>query len=205
VLSITPRILRNLQRANHATLEFDSGTESSLNGFKISPPDAPKPEPKTSNTDNVKADKPEEKAPAPTEAATLSWQGLSKAKVGDTVAVQLMMQSTQPVVSVPMAVKFDAQVFQVVSVTEGDFLKQGDAKTNFTSRVDPSGQILITGTRSGDTGATAPGTMANVNLKVLAASAQSAALQVLTVSPVVLGGKSINSPLPPAFVVEIEQ
>ena len=32
VLSITPRILRNIQRPDAATMEFDAGTESSLGG-----------------------------------------------------------------------------------------------------------------------------------------------------------------------------
>ena len=213
VLSITPRILRNLQRPGESIMEFDSGTESSLSGYNLNSSEASKTPSTTAPTGapNSASNAGAANAPgsagdttAASDAAALSWQGPSRVKVGDTVAMQLMMQSTQPVVSVPMAVSFDARVFQVVSVVEGDFLKQGGAQTNFTSRVDPSGQILITGTRSGDSGAKAPGAMAIINLRVLAAPSPEARFQVLTVAPVVLGGKSISAPLPSPFVVGIE-
>jgi general secretion pathway protein D len=213
VLSITPRILRNLQRPSESAMEFDSGTESSLSGYNLNSSEVPKT-PSTTTPAGSPTAAPKagavnalggagEASPAP-DAALMSWQGPTQVKVGESVAMQLMMQSTQPVVSVPMAVSFDARVFQVVSVAEGDFLKQGGAQTNFTSRVDPSGQILITGTRSGDSGATAPGAMAIINLRVLAAPSPEARFQVLTVAPVVLGGKSISAPLPSPFVVGIE-
>lgn len=213
VLSITPRILRNLQRPGESTMEFDSGTESNLSSYHLNSSevqplsvaattkDAPKTAPQAGTADAPS--RADESKPTP-DAAVISWQGPSQVKVGDSVAMQLMLQSTQPVVSVPMAVSFDARVFQVVSVVEGDFLKQGEAQTNFTSRVDPSGQILIMGTRSGDSGATAPGAMASISLRVLAAPSREAQFQVLTVAPVALGGKSISAPLPPPFVVGIE-
>jgi hypothetical protein len=46
--------------------------------------------------------------------------------------------------------------------------------------------------------------MASINLRVLAAPSKEAKFQVLTVAPVVLGGKSISAPLPSPFVVGIE-
>lgn len=206
VLSITPRILRNLERPGESSLEFDSGTESSLNGFNLYNAGAAKtPNPATANTpESAPASKEETDKPALADAATISWQGPTQAKVGDTVTMQLNMQSTQPLINVPMAIGFDPLAFQVVSVAEGDFLKQGGAATNFTSRVDPSGQILITGTRNGDTGATAAGTMASINLRVLAAPGKEGSFKVLALSPVALGGKNINAPLPEPFVVGIE-
>jgi general secretion pathway protein D len=213
VLSITPRILRNLERPGESSLEFDSGTESNLNGFTLSNAGAVKtpnqstltPIPATTNTP-ASSPTPKEEAdtPTPADAATISWQGPPQAKVGDTITLQLMMQSTQPLISVPMALGFDPLAFQVVSLAEGDFLKQGGATTNFTSRIDPSGQILITGTRNGDTGATAAGSMATINLRVLGAPGKEAPFKVLALSPVALGGKSINAPLPAPFVVGIE-
>jgi general secretion pathway protein D len=93
----------------------------------------------------------------------------------------------------------------VTSVTEGDFLKQGNAQTGFTSRVDPNGQILITGTRAGNSGATASGAIATVNLKIIGSNSAEARLQLLTISPVVLGGKGINAPLPLPHVIRIAQ
>lgn len=204
VLSITPRILRNLERPGESSMEFESGTESSLNGFNLYNPGAEKAPAAASPELAPASTKPKQDNEVSADAATINWQGPTQAKVGDTVTMQLIMQSSQPLISVPMAVGFDPLAFEVVSVAEGDFLKQGDAQTNFTSRVDPSGKILITGSRNGDSGATAAGTMASINLRVLAAPGKEAPFKVLALSPVAQGGKSINTPLPAPFVVGIE-
>ena len=140
---------------------------------------------------------------APVGGAALGWQGPTQLKVGDSFAVQLTMQADQPVVSIPMAVGFDPRMLQVVSVTEGDFLKQGGAQTSFTSRVDPNGQILMTGTRAGDSGATALGSVATVNLRVVAAPTPETRLQLLTISPIVLGGRGISAPLPLPHTISV--
>jgi general secretion pathway protein D len=121
----------------------------------------------------------------------LRWQGPADAKVGDTFAVQLVMQSDQPVVSLPMAVGFDPRFLQVVSVQEGGFLRQGGASANFASRVDPAGQVLVTGTRAGETGATNIGVFATLTLRAVAASTTETRLQLLTAAPIGLGGRTV--------------
>lgn len=227
VLSITPRILRNIQRLDAATMEFDAGTENSLGGrvsgggsaqnsqtaVSTSTASAPVLNAPVQSNQTTASTLPEvgvarqnplnaSDVPAPAAAASqIKWQGPTQLKVGDVFAVQLVMQADQPVVSVPLAIGFDTKTLQITSVLEGEFLKQGGAQTSFASRVDPSGQILITGTRSGETGATSPGVFATINLKAIAASTTGSRLQLLTISPVVLGGKGINAPLPaPHFV-----
>ena len=235
VLSITPRILRNIQRPAASIIEFDSGTENSLGsrgassgvsggtaptsgqansaGPAVSPPRPALPDARNPGTSSL----PRNESISATNAtvgiasnsasvvstqgtsagtAQLRWQGPTDLKVGDSFAVQLMMQSDQPIVSLPMAVGFDARVLQVSSVAEGDFLKQGGAQTSFTSRVDATGQVLMTGTRAGDTGATASGAVATLNFRVVGASNPETRLQLLTISPIVLGGRSITAPLP---------
>ncbi len=241
VLSITPRVLRNVQRPSANVLEFDSGTESSLGSRAASTgtsgpgpatsgnlgplivPILPRPPVPTPPSGGAGALPPISggqpiggssatgspagttiggnlnNSPAPgaaVGAAQLRWQGPTALKVGDTFAVQLVMQSDQPVVSIPLAIGFDAKALQVTSVVEGEFLKQNGAQTGFTSRVDPSGQILITGTRAGATGATALGAIATVNFRVVAAPEPETRLQLLTISPIVLGGRGITAPLP---------
>ncbi len=237
VLSITPRILRNIQRPAASIIEFDSGTENSLGSrggsaaasggtlptagpAAILPrpalPDTvrspgasnlPRPEPLGSSgatvgiaSNSVTA---ANTSGAAAGTALLRWQGPTDLKVGDTFAVQLMMQSDQPIVSLPMAVGFDARVLQVISVAEGDFLKQGGAQTSFTSRVDPTGQVLMTGTRAGDTGATASGAVATLNFRVVGASVSETRLQLLTISPVVLGGRSLTAALPLPHAIRV--
>lgn len=243
VLSITPRILRNVQRPSASAMEFDSGTETSLGsratgGVTSSTPapgiaagtpapktsvvpappatQAPGAAPNTSNNNlspgttspvvsNVDTIGQSDSNSSVTTAGSpqLRWQGPTQQKVGDSIALQLMMQSDQPVVSLPMAVGFDARALQVTSITEGDFLKQNGAQTSFTSRVDPNGQILMTGTRAGDSGATVLGSIATINFRVIAATAPEAKIQLLTISPIALGGRGVSASLPQPHLISI--
>ncbi len=226
VLSITPRILRNIQRPAASIIEFDSGTENSLGSRGSNPavgggssptsgsnssagPSASTPRPPSpGNTTNPGSSNLQRNDPVSTGGVTagiasnsalltgtlgasvstaqVRWQGPTDLKIGDTFAVQLMVQSDQPIVSVPMGVGFDAQLLQVISVAEGDFLKQGGAQTSFTSRVDTTGQVLMTGTRVGNTGATVLGSVVTLNFRVVGASSPETRLQLLTIAPIVL-------------------
>ena len=227
VLSITPRIIRNVQRPEAGLIEFDSGTENSLGSR---PAAGPAPAPPTVPASPARSGAPSAPPPAAaavgqaseTQAAaqssatgtsggpvvvsgpaTLRWQGPTQLKIGDTFALQLMMQSDQPIVSVPLAVGFDPRLLQVTSVVEGEFLRQGGAQSSFTSRVDPNGQVLITGTRAGETGATALAAVATINFRVGAASSTETRVQLLTIVPIGLGGRSVAAPLPPAHTVQL--
>jgi general secretion pathway protein D len=135
--------------------------------------------------------------------ATLNWQGPTQLKVGDTFALQLMMQSDQAVVSVPFALGFDPQVLQVTSVSEGSFLRQGGVQASFANRVDPSGQILITGTRSGETGTSGQGPLATVNFRVIAAPGPQTQVNLLTIAPVGLAGRPISTAALAPFMVQL--
>ncbi|QJC56921.1 Type II secretion system protein D [Polaromonas vacuolata] len=222
VLSITPRILRNLQKPVESNLEFDSGTESNLASLALSSQfDFVKVVPTGSTASDVSALKTSAQslpvkdnvAPAASQAPVLSWQGPAELKVGDTAAISLVMQSSVPVVSLPLTLDFDAKSLQIVSVIEGDFLKQGAVETSFTSRIDPSGQLFMTNSRSAETGASGAGVVATVNFKVIALPAQSQqstpseqstqstqlpVFKVLSMAPLALGGKALAaSALPP--------
>jgi general secretion pathway protein D len=243
VLSITPRIVRNVRRPDAALIEFESGTESSFGARPAGgggaatavaapaaaaatvpatlattptpPASAPlsatqqqqQPAQSPAATPGLVAASPpgagaaSDVVPPPAGGATFRWQGPAEVKVGDTFAIQLMLQSDQPLVSVPLAVGFDARMLQVTSVAEGEFMRQGGAQTSFASRVDPSGQVLVTGTRSSDTGATALGVFATLNFRATAAVTPEARVQVLTVAPIGVGGRSVTaSPAPPHAV-----
>jgi general secretion pathway protein D len=238
VLSITPHIIRNVQRPEAALIEFDSGTENSL-GVRVSA-SSPGPTPLTASAPPAAspaqavpraapapalpvapaaADPASTLPPAPTPApadpsgsgqpaaatgpAALRWQGPDQLKMGDTFELQLIMQSDQPVVSVPLAIGFDPRVLQVASVREGDFLRQGGPPTTFASRVDPSGQVLATVTRSGDSGATTIGTLLTVGFRVTGSAVAQSRVTLLTAAPVGLGGRSVPAPLPAPMVLRI--
>lgn len=215
VLSITPRIIRNVQRPDRSLLEFESGTENSLGAraAMASAPAAPAPPaapartgaqaPANAQSGTLAGAVPEATAAAGSQTqavpgvATLRWQSPGQVRPGDVFAVQLLMQSDAPVVSVPLAVSFDPRMLQATSVLEGDFLRQGGVQASFASRVDPAGQILITGTRPGDSGATQAGVFATINFRAAADLPPSdTRIQLLTVAPVALGGRALATANP---------
>jgi general secretion pathway protein D len=255
VLSITPRILRNLRRAELYLAEFDGGTETSfrgrpeggggagpvaagLGGRGAAAPAAVAAPVAAPGTAPVGQNNPASSAPAAlgspqgaavdpllaapaggaavggatlpfgTQAAAqvggsaqLLWQGPAQARVGDTFALQLVMQADQPVVSVPLAIGFDPRLLQVANVSEGGFLRQGGAQTNFNFRVDPAGQVLMTATRAGSGGAIAADAIATIEWRALAAGA--ARVELITIAPVGAGGATINAVAPAAYALTI--
>jgi general secretion pathway protein D len=221
VLSITPRIVRNLRRPDAAEQEFESGTESSLGArpattaqpaTPVQAPPLALSAPVSNAAQPVAAASPSGSAPgsvqnptpaAATGPAVLRWQGPTDVKVGETFAVQLVMQSDQPVVSVPLAVGFDPGVLQVVSVQEGEFLRQGGASASFANRIDPAGQVLVTGTRSGETGATNIAVLATLNLRAVAATTGQTRVQVTTASPVGIGGRAVTTQSPEPHMLRV--
>lgn len=227
VLSITPKLIRGIQRPNHEDGEFESGTESS---FKLrtvetapaqrdgtvladgsvapgpgSPPvlasvaaltgGAPRPVPAPSPTSTS--------APVQATGAQLTWAGGNQAKVGSSFTAQLMVQSGEPIRSVPLAIGYDPKLLEAVAVNEGDFLKQGGASTNFSSRIDKAtGQIFGTINRAGESGASGAGTLLTVTFKALA-PAQAARAQLLTISAIGLTGKAVATGVPPSLTLNV--
>jgi len=244
VLSITPRILRNIHRPEAYLAEFDGGTETSFRGRPVAqgaalaapadaaarsalPPGLPgqpagaagarggapaNPFAQTAAGNGAQSAPAAiaQGAPAAAQpavqsggAAQLLWQGPTQLTAGDSFALQLIMQADQPVVSLPLAIAFDPRVVQVADVSEGGFLRQNGGETSFTYRVDPAGQVLITGTRSGDGGATAQDAVATLNFRALAPG--DSRVELITVAPVGSRGSAISARLPPAHRVIVVQ
>ncbi|MFZ6765919.1 secretin N-terminal domain-containing protein [Undibacterium sp. Di26W] len=213
VLSITPHLIRNIQRPDAVNAEFQSGTETS---FRVRPdfPDAAattiaatvsngvdtsKTAPKNNanalngnanagtNTGNAGVIGPGVAAANLPGMPQLGWQGPRSVKIGDIFSLQLIMQSDQAVTSVPLSLSFNPQVLQVVSVNEGIFLKQGGAATTFNAQIDPNGQVVVTNVRTLG-GASSPGSLMTINFRAMAA-AESTPVQVTSVAPVGMTGK----------------
>lgn len=143
-----------------------------------------------------------------TGAGLMRWQAPSQVKVGETFSAQLWMQPPQPVTSIPYALSFDPKTLQVLSVLEGDLLKQGGGSTAFNERVDQNGgQIFVTDTRNpasqGDSsGAGSAGVLVTLSLRALA-PADSTQLQLITIAPVGANGTSVSVPPPPPQAIMV--
>jgi general secretion pathway protein D len=237
VLSITPRLIRNVQRPDAILAEFDAGTEASLradgvvSGVRTAPrtpsPVAPGLTPRTDGSTPTEPTSPDASTPSTTSttgtaatstlpstavtgtsiaAARTSWQGPDAVRVGESFSLQLFFQSDTPVASLPMTIGFDSKVLQVVAVTEGDFLKQGGASTSFTSRVDASGQVLITATRAptAGSGATALASAVTVTFRALTA-AEDTRVSVASITPISMTGGSIVVTQPPPHELQVTE
>ena len=133
----------------------------------------------------------------------LQWQGPTSVKAGEIFSLHLLMQSDQPVTGLPMALGYDSKALQVVNVTEGEFLKQGGAKTSFNTRVEQGGRVLLTATRIGDGGATNLADVATVTFKALAPLAATS-VQVVSNTPIGVAGKSLVAAPVPLMQLQIQ-
>jgi general secretion pathway protein D len=228
VLSITPRLIRGLVRPGVEVLEFESGTESGLRsrsgdgggaanansstntganaptgtapGVRPLPPGSALPPGSsqsglgsgTNNTPNNAG------LPLPLRDAEFRLLGPLQVRSGQTFTVDLWIDPKKPVVALPLALGFDPAVVQVLSVDEGDFMRQGGAASQLESRIDAGGQVLLTLTRKGATGASSSGKVATLTVRAVAAN-KTSAIQVLTVAPQGEGGASLTTGLPAAL------
>ncbi|MFD0668899.1 secretin N-terminal domain-containing protein [Ramlibacter sp. MAHUQ-53] len=219
VLSITPRVVRNVRQPGPGLLEFDTGTETSLAATPLAAAAAPRlPAPAAAQAAAATAtatptpagsrDEPADPAGrAPAAAgATLAWEGPPNARAGDLVTLKLLARAEAPVASLPVTLGFDPRVLQVVAVTAGDFLRQGGTASGFTSRVDPAGQVHLGGASTVPPGpdAPAPGVLASVQWRVLSAAGGTTRVQVLNAAPLGAQAAPLLPGLPPPHMLRLD-
>jgi general secretion pathway protein D len=207
VLSITPRLIRNINRPDAANSEFWSGTESSLR-IKPFTTDATRfadsDDKALTKLDAGQGKQDQAGATAPT-ALSVSWQGPSEAKVGDTFKLALRLKANGGVRSFPLQMAFDSKVFQIVDIAEGAYFKQGGSTTSLSSNVDPAvGKAFVSVVRSGTEGASGEDTVAVFTLRALAA-AQKSDIRLLMTAPVSVGGAALVPPLPAPFLIDVNK
>lgn len=209
VLSITPRIVRNLTRPDARNGEFWSGTETLLRSRPLRiaevagsiPPGAPNSSDARTSANAASSENPS--SPSENSTLALNWQGPTEVKVGQQFAVTLLASTERSVRSLPFQLGFDSTAFQVVGVKEGDFLAQDGGKANMSSQTDPNGRVFVGIARSGSDGVRGSGTVATVNLRAIAAK-PIAELRLIAVTPIAAGELQIQAQLPPPYVVTVK-
>jgi general secretion pathway protein D len=128
------------------------------------------------------------------------WQGPSEVKVGDSFGVNVNVDSATALRGVPIEIAYPANLLDVVAISEGGFLKQGDSATSFVQANNPgTGRISMGLLRNDSTGATGEGTLAQVQFKAKAAG--SIQLSFTSVRPIGVGGSVNLDPLPVLNIV----
>jgi general secretion pathway protein D len=226
VLSITPRIVRNMPYLNPYDMEFPSGTEGTLRlrpdfvtrqaagdtavapaPAAVAPPLPAESAPATvaaltpSGTPGTDAATP---PIAPASAVALSWAGPAQLKVGEETDIVLQAAAGQPLNSATLQLAFDPAALRVVAVTEGDLMKRDGAVTSFAPRFDEkNGRMFVAVSRSGMQGASGDGALLRLRVVALQAQENKTALRVTSVSAIGAGNRLLAAPLPAALELRL--
>lgn len=168
VLSITPRLVRGVVRADLADMQFRSGTALRLGAVPAAAGATAEAAEAAEGADGASAPvAPEagvpasvvapvlepvvtplpEQAPAPVRplpAATqgpqvmLGWSAPKEVRVGEQFTAILNISAMQAVEQLPLLLGYSPQVLQVVSVEEASFMNQGGGQSSLTQQVNLS-------------------------------------------------------------------
>nr|NMF98779.1 secretion type II protein [Aromatoleum toluolicum] len=229
VLSITPRIVRNMPYMNPYDIEYPSGTEavlkartdtmlrmtttapvvgaapapaSAMTRDAIAPAAAPAPAAVAALAPPASAGSDVPAAAASPAAATLSWTAPAGLKPGEETDVILRANVTQPLSTATVQFAYDPAALCVVAVTEGDVMNADGAITSFAPRIDDkSGRMFVALSRSAPQGARGDGALMRLRVVALPGSTAPAELKVTSVSAFGEGNRPVSIPLPAALAL----
>jgi len=212
VLLITPHVVRNIVRPEAMTSEFMSGTEANAGAppITVRPVDtpaaavvAPRAAPASVPATPAQPGQPEAAKADVQGSLGVSWQGPTQATVGQPFTLILNLASDQPVSTLPLLIGYDQSALQAVTVSEGEFLKQNNAQTQFSQRVDQAaGRIFVGMGRTGGDGAKGSGQLLSVVFKPLQATSQ-AQVQLLALSAGGDAAKQSPVTLPVVYTLKV--
>jgi general secretion pathway protein D len=131
-----------------------------------------------------------------------SWQGPSKAKVGDKISLVLNTQTLQGVKALKIHVDYDPSVLKAVDVVEGNSMKQNNTTSSLSKVIDPAaGDVAVDLTGSGTT---KTGSIFTLTFEVID-SAQETTVSVSSISGSMANGEAYSPNLPPAYAVTVPQ
>jgi general secretion pathway protein D len=196
VLSITPRLVRNLKRPGAD--EFWSGTDAAFRTRPLSL--VPVADSSTGKSGAVSivasaaAGGPAATGAAP--GASFSWDSPVQVRTGQLFRAALRVKAEGNVGALPFQLGYDPRSLEVVDVREGDFFKRGGVNGNFTSSVDPlTGKVTVDTSSPDADGAKGEGTLVNITFKALAPLPK-AEIKLLSVS-----GTALVLPDPHVFSI----
>jgi general secretion pathway protein D len=204
-MSITPRLIRNIQRKSPVVESFWTGTETTLRTKPVQLRSAVPAAPGGGGSSEAPAARPAA-APAAvpdTSGVRMSWKGPKQAKVGQPVVLELMVDSQHALRATPLQLAFSPEQFEIVAVKEGDFFSKA-GKSNFSQVVDKaSGRVSVGMASNEAAGAKGDGRLLTIEVKPLAAAAN-AEIGVIGMTPIG-SGQAVQKPvLPVSHQITVE-
>lgn len=220
VLSITPRLVRNINRPDAAASEFWSGTETALRTRPLTMQvtnERKVVEPATLDSGNrivqpastaIPGQAPQQGADTPRKdlepmAVSLQLQAPQQVKVGQQFKLAVQVKSDGDLRNLPLQLGYDTSALQVVSVEEGGFFKQNGGQSSLSSNVDATtGRVFASVLRSGTAGARGEDVAAIVTFKAVKANPK-AEVRILSSTPITVSNKTIVPTLAGPSVIQI--
>ena len=221
VLAITPHIVRNLRQPTASESELWVGTEAApklrpVGGLRAVPVVAIPPA--SGVASGAVAALPQGTASAPAEAVpnqdgdaarkllaaatVLSWDGTRDAHVGDTIDVQVVLDTPVALRGLPLELHYDPARLQLLDVNAGPLFAQGGAETSVSKTDDGSGALRVGVLRTQATGVIGKGTAVDVRFKVRAAG--EAKVDLVGGKALGLTGPASIPALPAPWIVHVQ-
>ncbi|MCU6501530.1 general secretion pathway protein GspD [Rugamonas sp. A1-17] len=213
VLSITPHLIRNIQRKSPQAEAFWSGTEANLqnkalvlrqfDGGATQPAAVQNRQGDAASAITGGAALTVATVPGAPNAPKLQWQGPARVKSGEVFTMHLQIDSPEALRAASLQLAFNPAELEIQTVQEGDYFSKA-GKSNFSKSIDAAGgHISIgAGNNEGD-GVKGAGRVASITCKALSAP-NGASLSLIAMTPV--GAQlAVGRPgLPLAHALEIE-
>lgn len=186
VLSITPHLIRNIQRQTPAAESFWSGTDATLRDrplqLRTVQPDGAPSAPDASPARRGGASAVPVMPASSPNAPTIRWEAPPSATVGEPVQLYLDLDSSEALRAASLQVAYNPAEFELVALGDAGYFGTSD-KATFSKSVDPSGRASV-GLRAPDgEPAKGQGRMLALTLKPIAPSA-GANISVIAMTPV---------------------
>lgn len=195
VLSITPHLVRNIQRRDPAAESFWSGTESTLRDrpLQLRTLDA-----KSDGAAPAAAPAPATAAPASPaggpDAPKLSWIGPAAVKVGETFTMKLDMDNSEQLRAASVQLGYNPDEFDLVSVDDGGYLNQS-GKGAFSRSIDAASGRVSVGMSGDGTARTGRGTALSATFRARVAAPETT-ISVIAMTPIG-ASKAVSRPALP--------
>lgn len=205
VLSITPHLIRNIQRASPALESFWSGTETQLKNKSMILRKSEVID--SSNASGAKSTPQSQTQQAISQAGPtspkLSWAGASKAKKGEVLTLDLEIDSASTLRAASTQLAYKPGDIEIVSVKDGEFFSR-DGKGNFGHSIDQaSGRISIGQGNSEGVQSKGKIKLLSVSYKVIR-NAGETDISVISMSPIGVSQTVDRPALPVNLSIKIE-
>lgn len=194
VLSITPRIVKPAHRPDTNFMEFWSGTETSARARRTLPDGklpaelkvvdgAPASPAAAQPSEPTESGEPAAVAPQEGGSITLTMNGPSAAKVGETFSVSLNLRTDTALRSVPIQFSYDKERFAFDGVEAGGMFSGQKTAPNVAKTDLPAvGRVMVTLSSTEDAPITGQGEWAKLRFRAKAAG--TGAISVATATPI---------------------